>query len=90
MDLFVTMSIISIVSLLAVIVITILFVTSHNRMLKQVAELERQNTVYKRHINYLNRQIEGLKEHNSKLYDNNRMLQLALTPENTPDITQKW
>lgn len=60
------------------------------QLVKRIEFLEKQNETLKRHNRYQQKQIEGLREHNGNLYDENLGLKCTMVMQNIPDLSDEW
>jgi hypothetical protein len=71
--------------------VTIVVTTSIIRHLKsKIFALQLESTKYRNYTRYQQKVIEGLKEHNGNLYDENNSLKCRMNLENIPDFRKDW
>ena len=61
----------------------------HRRNVVEIQQLKKENEKLRRHNRYQQKQIEGLREHNGHLYDENLELKCSAVLNNIPDFGDK-
>lgn len=62
----------------------------HKKTQKLITELKKEGEKLRRYTRYQQKQIDDLREHNGKLYDENLELKRTMTLMNIPDFKQNW
>ncbi len=62
----------------------------HKRMQAEIRNLKSEIVTLRKYTRYQQTQIESLREHNGKLYDENLGLKCSAMLKNIPDFSGKW
>ena len=62
----------------------------HRRMQAEIRKLKSEIVTLRKYTHYQQTQIESLREHNGKLYDENLGLKCSAMLKNIPDFSGKW
>lgn len=73
------------------IALIVLSIIEHKRAAMQIDVLIKDNEKLRRHNRYQQKVIDGLREHNGNLYDENATLKNNIAVlNNIPDFSKKW